>query len=86
VVAHNAGLLHNGTYFVAGRAYSLPRNVGQELYQRVSVTGGQGRYYFEGLAGGLYDVEVTTEGHRPLQQQIEVDPAAPCVLELVPAE
>ena len=65
VKAYNPALAPDGDRFDAGKRYNLPRNAGQKAYALLAITGRGGRFKFEDLPPGDYQLEVRAGGALP---------------------
>jgi hypothetical protein len=82
---HNPHLAEDGYRFYPENSYLLPRDPGQELYTRVAFSGANGRYRFDALPPGRYELEVTADDCQPLRRSIEVRDDLELDLELAPS-
>lgn len=84
VQARNPDLVAERGAFQADRAYLLPRNAGQDEYERVTFTGASGRFAFPGLPAGSYRLEVAAEGYEPWKQDITLGDELELTIQLKP--
>ncbi len=65
VLTHNPLLQQNKRRFAAEQRYNLPRNVDQKAYALTTTTGTRGRFRFDNVPPGHYNVDVTADGYWP---------------------
>ena len=84
----NPHLEEDGFRFFPAKSYLVPRDPGEESYTRVVFSGVAGRYRFDSLQPGRYELEVSADGYPPLHRTVEVyqDLALDLELEQFPAD